>query len=65
MFCLYLDCNDGSDENNPYQPCVYPQCPDGQFTCANFRCIDSFKRCNGKYEKKNFYLLMSLIDRIR
>ncbi|CAF4942202.1 unnamed protein product, partial [Rotaria sp. Silwood2] len=39
-------CNDGSDENNAFQPCVYPQCPEGQFTCTNFRCIDNFKRCN-------------------
>ncbi|CAF3898744.1 unnamed protein product [Rotaria sp. Silwood2] len=42
-----IDCNDGSDENNAFQPCVYPQCPEGQFTCTNFRCIDNFKRCNG------------------
>ncbi|CAF1581398.1 unnamed protein product, partial [Rotaria sordida] len=42
-----IDCNDGSDENNTFQPCVYPQCPEGQFTCYNFRCIDNFKRCNG------------------
>ncbi len=48
--CLFnIDCNDGTDENNPFQPCVYPQCPEGQFTCANFRCIDNFKRCNGKF----------------
>ncbi|CAF1308989.1 unnamed protein product, partial [Didymodactylos carnosus] len=43
-----IDCLDGSDENNPFQPCVYPQCPEGQFTCANFRCIDNFKVCNGR-----------------
>jgi hypothetical protein len=42
-----IDCSDGTDENNPFQPCVYPQCPEGQFTCNNFRCIDNFKRCNG------------------
>jgi low density lipoprotein-related protein 2 len=56
-FWFNIDCKDGSDENNPFQPCVYPQCPDGQFTCGNFRCIDNFKRCNGmyidKYEKSN------------
>ena len=48
------DCNDASDETNPFQPCVYPQCPEGQFTCSNFRCIDDFKRCNGTYLKLIF-----------
>ncbi len=61
-----IDCNDGSDENNPFQPCVYPQCPEGQFTCSNFRCIDNFKRCNGmcivNFKNRRFILKIGYDD---
>ncbi|CAF4043586.1 unnamed protein product [Rotaria sordida] len=38
-----IDCNDVSNKNNVFQPCIYPQCPEEQFTCNNYLCIDNFK----------------------
>ena len=56
FFSLNVECNDDSDENNRFQPCVHPQCPEGEFICSHFRCMDNFKRCNG------IYMVFSLIN---